>query len=34
MGSDVEINNKDSQTFHETMGFKESNRLVAYIKTL
>jgi aminoglycoside 6'-N-acetyltransferase I len=34
MGSDVELHNTASMTFHEAIGFKEANRIVSYIKTI
>ena len=32
--SDVELDNKNSQKFHERIGFKEANRIVHYIKDI
>ena len=34
LASDVEIENLNSQQFHEHLGFKEQNRIVCYVKTL
>lgn len=34
VGSDVELQNKTSQLFHEKLGFKEVNRLVCYIRDI
>ena len=34
MGSDVELDNVASQAFHQATGFRETNRLVTYIKEL
>lgn len=34
MGSDVDFENETSQQFHEAYGFKEVNRIVAFIKEL
>ncbi len=32
--SDCELDNKDSQLFHQAVGFEEANRIVAYVKKL
>ena len=32
--SDCELDNTDSQRFHQAVGFKEANRIVAYVKKL
>ena len=34
MGSDTELQNRDSQFFHAHSGFEEANRIVCYRKTL
>ena len=34
MGSDTELQNRDSQFFHECSGFEEANRIVCFRKTL
>ncbi|WP_214776709.1 aminoglycoside 6'-N-acetyltransferase [Exiguobacterium sp. s22] len=34
LASDTELENKDSQRFHEKIGFKEVERVVTYIKNL
>ncbi len=34
LASDVELDNTDSQHFHEHSGFKETNRIVTYIQKL
>ena len=32
--SDCELDNTDSQRFHQAVGFDEANRIVAYVKKL
>ena len=32
--SDCELDNTDSQRFHQAVGFEEANRIVAYVKKL
>lgn len=34
MASDTELHNVDSQRFHKKLGFKEANRIVAFIKEI
>ncbi|MCM3719352.1 aminoglycoside 6'-N-acetyltransferase [Fictibacillus phosphorivorans] len=34
IGSDIEIHNKTSYLFHTQVGFKEANRLIAFIKDI
>ncbi|MCD5416625.1 GNAT family N-acetyltransferase [Candidatus Bipolaricaulota bacterium] len=34
MGSDAELDNLDSATFHRKMGFREANKIVCFIKSI
>ena len=34
LASDCELTNTDSQHFHEAVGFREANRIVAYVRKL
>ena len=34
LASDTELNNTDSQAFHERIGFREAGRTITYIKNL
>jgi aminoglycoside 6'-N-acetyltransferase I len=34
IGSDIELNNETSYLFHTQVGFKEANRLIAFIKDI
>jgi len=34
VASDVELDNADSQKFHESLGFTEDNRIICYIKKI